>query len=83
MNKVQRMLEQFSEDVISLYDDFDDGKITLREYQEEMHNLTLRYEERVYAEIENAKEFDKEVREYIRRRLLLMSCTPVKDKEVL
>ncbi len=50
MNKVQQKLSQFAEDVISLYDDFDDGKITLREYQEEMHNLIVRYEERVYAQ---------------------------------
>ncbi len=51
MNKVQRVLAQFAEDVISLYDDFDDGKITHEEYQEEMHNLIMRYEERVYAGI--------------------------------
>ncbi len=52
MRKVQQVLSRLAEDVISLYDDFDDGKITLREYQEELHNLIVRYEERVYAEIQ-------------------------------
>ncbi|RLC77571.1 MAG: hypothetical protein DRI61_11335 [Chloroflexi bacterium] len=51
MNKVQQVLSRLAEDVISLYDDFDDGKITHEEYQEEMHNLIMRYEDRVYAEI--------------------------------
>ncbi len=52
MNKVQQVLSRLAEDVISLYDDFDDGKITHEEYQEEMHNLIVRYEDRVYAEIQ-------------------------------
>jgi len=61
MNKVQRMLEQFVEDVISLYDDFDDNKITLEEYQEEMHNLIVRYGERVYEEIQEDYVFHRAI----------------------